>query len=114
MISTPKPLLEFPLARAQGRECHGSLRSIVQDVLDATTHATRTADRRRQRRIPYPYLFKIAPFVEEGVGEGGAIVVAGKHRSLGGIGFYHRDPLPFKQVTAWLEHEGKGTCAVLG
>ena len=62
------------------------------------------AERRREHRYPYPCLIHLTPLAADGVTpEGDSIVVAGKHLSERGIGFYHTDPLPHRRMIASLE-----------
>lgn len=62
-------------------------------------------ERRRERRYPYPCLLRLAAFESEGnSGEpieelfADGITVVGHQVSLGGIGFYHQEPLADRLV----------------
>jgi len=61
-------------------------------------------DRRAERRYPYPYLVRLIPLDDDGkVLHNEAIVAVGKHLSDRGIGFYHPQPLPHRQMIVSLE-----------
>ena len=61
-------------------------------------------ERRREHRYPYPCLMHLTPLAADGVTpDGESIVVAGKHLSAQGIGFYHTDPLPHRRMIVSLE-----------
>ena len=85
-------------------ESSNEVRSVVSRILTGSIKPARRLERRRGQRVPYPYLVKLAPVDADGqtpLGEG--FVVVGKHLSPGGIDFYHREPLPYRWVIAWLE-----------
>ncbi|MGO8689322.1 MAG: hypothetical protein ACLQLG_06785 [Thermoguttaceae bacterium] len=71
-------------------------------------------ERRRESRHPFPYLIHLWPVGSDGRTPcGERIVVAGKHLSQRGLGFYHREPLPYRRMVAALESEGGRPVAFL-
>ncbi len=61
-------------------------------------------ERRGERRYPYPYLVRLAPLADDGrtrLDE--HIVVVGKQISEHGLGFYHQQPLAFRQAIVSLD-----------
>jgi hypothetical protein len=61
-------------------------------------------ERRRDTRYPFPCLIHLTPVGPDGVTpEGETVVVAGKHLSEHGFGFYHKAPLPHRRMIASLE-----------
>lgn len=61
------------------------------------------AERRREKRHPYPYPIYLTPVARDGrTPQGKTIVVVGKHISDHGLDFYHREPLPYRRVIASL------------
>jgi len=65
------------------------------------------AERRRDQRFAFPQLVRLVPLDEAGdVVEDEAVVVAGKHLSEKGLGFFHQEPLPYRRVLATFETTG--------
>lgn len=61
-------------------------------------------ERRREKRYPYPHLVTLQPVGPDGrTPHGEVLVVAGKHLSENGLGFFHQDPIPHRRVIAWLD-----------
>ena len=61
-------------------------------------------ERRQGQRYPFPNLIELTPVAKDGVTPVGAVVVvAGKHLSEQGIGFYHPHPLPHRRMIASLD-----------
>jgi hypothetical protein len=61
-------------------------------------------ERRRDNRYPFPCLVHLTPVGRDGITpEGETVVVAGKHLSERGFGFYHQAPLPHRRMIASLE-----------
>lgn len=90
------------------------LRTTVGQMLAGVGRAQRLREKRRENRLPYPYLIQLLPVAEDGtVDAEQAIVVVGKHISVGGVDFYHRDPLPHRRMIAWLDAGGGQHRAVL-
>jgi len=114
MLCTPSVTPDAPAVSTSRREAATALRKAMQHVMARTNRVNRGRERRRERRTPFPQLFKIAPTDPQcGTLQGEPIVVVGKHLSPGGIDFYHCEPLPFRWVTAWLEGDGGQRHAVL-
>jgi hypothetical protein len=64
-------------------------------------------ERRRESRHPFPYLIHLWPVGRDGHSPcGESIVVAGRHLSQRGLGFYHREPLPYRRMIAAFEGPG--------
>ena len=65
-------------------------------------------ERRFEQRFPYPQLLYLTPLAEDGVHPSGeSIVVVGKHLSESGLSFFHKQPLPHRQMIASLEDRGR-------
>jgi len=80
------------------------IRSQVNGLLAGLYPRHELAERRRDRRYPFPYLIHLTPMDGEGTGPAGeALVVVGKHLSQRGLGFYHPMPLPHRRVIASLQ-----------
>ncbi len=80
------------------------VRRQVWGLLAGLYPAGRLSERRVDQRFPYPYLVELHPVAADGVTPlAESIVVAGKHLSERGLGFYHPQPLPFRRVVASLE-----------
>jgi hypothetical protein len=76
-------------------------------VLGGLHNGSKRIERRGRRRYPYPYLVRLTPVDGDGVTPQGETVVAvGKHLSEQGIGFYHRNPLPYRRMIVALETAG--------
>lgn len=107
MLSTHTPPRASRAVTESRRESANEMQAVVQRLLAGKQNAQGVGERRRQQRTPYPYLIKLAPVAADGetpVGEG--FVVVGKHLSIGGIDFYHREPLPYRWTIVWLECGG--------
>lgn len=93
----------------QGSEEDHTIRSQIQLVLSSPFPERELAERRREKRHPYPYPIYLSPVSRDGrTPEGKTIVVVGKHLSEHGLDFYHREPLPYRRVIASLAC-GSGT-----
>ena len=61
-------------------------------------------ERRGEQRFPFPYLVHLTPVEADGsVNVDETVVVAGKHISERGLGFYHQQPLPNRRMIVSLE-----------
>ena len=61
-------------------------------------------ERRALQRFPYPHLMYLTPVGVDGISPGGdSLVVAGKHLSEHGLGFYYQRPLADRRMIASLE-----------
>ena len=77
------------------------IRSQVQQLLQQFRHSSPAADRRFDRREPFPYPIHITPISGDGSPDlDGTIVVLGKHLSERGLDFYYQDPIPHRRVIA--------------
>ena len=87
----------------------------VQQVLQFFRYRPHAADRRCDRREPFPYPIHVTPVAEDGsaiLEE--TIVVLGKHISERGLDFYYRAPLPYRRVIAsWECCDGRWLALVL-
>jgi hypothetical protein len=80
------------------------VRRQVSSLLEAMYPRHAVGERRRQERMPFPHLVYVTPVAEDGETPCvGTLVAAGKHVSDDGLGFYHPDPLPFRQAIVSLE-----------
>jgi hypothetical protein len=72
--------------------------------LSAIYHRNDLPERRHETRYPFPCLVHLTPVSADGAAtEAETVVAVGRHLSEGGLGFYHRDPLPYRRVIASLE-----------
>jgi hypothetical protein len=82
----------------------GSMKAQLWGLLSAMYPDGGLPERRRQERFPYPRLVYLNPVAADGQTPlGNGLVVAGKHISERGLGFYHPTPLPYRWVVASLE-----------
>jgi hypothetical protein len=78
--------------------------SYVHSALTAVQPARRFAERRREKRYPYPYPLHLTPLDADGFPDAErTFVVIGKHLSERGIDFYCSRPLPERRVVASLD-----------
>ena len=81
----------------------GELQRRICALLGSLPTQGPAGERRREPRFPFPYLIRLTP-----VGSDGrtplktSIIVAGKHISEHGLGFYHPAPLPYRRMVASL------------
>ena len=82
----------------------GSMRAQVWGLLSSMYPVAEKQERRRQERFPYPRLVHLTPVAADGETPlAQTLVVAGKHISERGLGFYHPTPLPYRLMIASLE-----------
>lgn len=99
-LTEPISLAARPLP--EGSE--SSMRGQLWDLLAGMYPHGGLPERRRQERFPYPRLVYLSPVAADGkTAIGNTLVVAGKHLSERGLGFYHPTPLPYRWVVASLE-----------
>lgn len=82
-----------------------AVREQVWSLLTGFYPANRQGERRADQRFPYPYLVQLTPVGADGATplvDYAVVVVAGKHLSERGLGFYHPQPLPFRRMIASL------------
>ncbi len=87
------------LASAEEEE----VKNLVRLAVSSPLPERQFAERRREKRHPYPYPIYLTPVARDGrTPQGKTIVVVGKHISDHGLDFYHREPLPYRRVIASL------------
>ena len=77
------------------------IRACVRLLMSNSELNRNANERRRDRRIAYPYPVYLTPLAANGhplVEK--TMVVIGKHLADRGLDFYHREPLPYGQVIA--------------
>jgi hypothetical protein len=80
------------------------VRAHLQSVIQLLLQQTVAAERRRDRRYPYPHLITLIPIAPDGTHlTDETTVVVGKQLSAGGLSFYHREPIPYRQAVVVLE-----------
>jgi hypothetical protein len=84
----------------------------IEHVLAAAYPVRRGAERRRDTRFPYPHPVYLTPCDADREADE-TIVVIGRHLSLHGIDFYHRQPLPYRRVIASLDAGEHGWLGLL-
>lgn len=98
LAETPTPPL------APNLETDTPLRGQVWGLLTSLFPGADRVERRRSERFPYPRLVYLTPVAADGVTRvGETLVVAGKHLSERGLGFYHPKPLEHRRLVASLE-----------
>ncbi len=80
-----------------------AVRQQVWSLLSGLYPVHSRVERRGEQRFPYPYLVQLTPVAADGITRlSSPMVVAGKHLSERGLGFYHQQPLPFRRMIASL------------
>ena len=80
------------------------VRHQVWNILAGLYPRGKAAERRVDQRFPYPHLLYLSPVADNGfLPTGDPVVVVGKHLSERGLGFYYREPLPYRRMIASLE-----------
>ena len=75
----------------------------VQRLLDSRLALSKPEKRRRSERHPFPYLIKLCPVGEDKTEPAGEpMIVVGKQISNTGFGFYHQEPIAFRNAIASL------------
>jgi hypothetical protein len=86
----------------------------LQSVLAACRTESPRADRRRDRRYPFPRLLELTPVADDGCTPlADPVTVVGKDLSIQGIGFYHPQPLPYRRAIVALEDDAGRRASVL-
>ena len=96
-----------PVVANTGR--HDRVAKSVQSAFAALEPHGRALERRRERRLAYPYPIHLTPFDANGEPDPGrTFVVIGKHLAAHGIDFYCPQPVAERRVIASLDcgHEG--------
>lgn len=80
------------------------VRAQVCGLLSTLYPRSDKVERRGEQRFPFPYLVHLTPVESDGrVNVDETIVVAGKHISERGLGFYHQQPQPHRRMIVSLE-----------
>jgi hypothetical protein len=80
------------------------VRQQVWNILAGLYPRGKATERRVDQRFPYPHLLYLSPVADNGfLPMGDPVVVVGKHLSERGLGFYYREPLPYRRMIASLE-----------
>ena len=102
-----KPLTlqpEFDLLPEHASAGEDDVRLQVWGLLTMLYPQHASTERRRGQRYPYPSLIQLTPVANDGsTPVGPSVVVAGKHISEHGLGFYHPAPLPHRRMIATLD-----------
>lgn len=80
----------------------------LPDIYDAMATGVcgrrHAGDARREVRRPYPFLLTLVPVTDQGETlHEQPFTVVGKNLSSRGIGFFHKDPIPYRRVVVHLE-----------
>jgi hypothetical protein len=98
----PQPEIDLLPDLASGEE--EDVRIQVWGLLTMLYPQHASMERRRGQRYPFPHLIQLTPVAHDGVTPvGPSVVVAGKHISENGLGFYHPQPLPHRRMIATLD-----------
>jgi hypothetical protein len=98
-ITAARPIAELRSAPSNRNDSEQHIRQNVQRVLSGLQAPVLPAERRREKRHPFPYPVYLTPVARgSSVPAGDTIVVLGKHLSELGFDFYHRDPLPHRRA----------------
>jgi hypothetical protein len=80
------------------------VRAQVWGLLTALYPHNDLVERRHDNRYPFPCLLHLTPVAAaDATPQGESVVVVGKHLSENGLGFYHRDPLPYRKMLVSIE-----------
>ncbi len=103
-MSTVTNLFDPSLPQESPLSAESAVRDQVWSLLSGLYPAHRNGERRAEQRFPYPYLVQLTPVAANGTPmPEETVVVAGKHLSERGLGFYHPFPLPFRRMVASLQ-----------
>lgn len=92
------PQQEFGLA------AEAEVRSEIWGLLCSLAPHRPGCERRSDRRYPFAQLIRLTPLSSDGRPlDADALVVAGKHISESGLGFFHPLPLPHRRMVATFE-----------
>ena len=90
------------------------VRESARHLLSRLFPERKQIEKRQEQRYPYPHLITLTPLLPDGqTPTEDTIVVAGKHLSESGLGFFHPAPLPYRRVIASLEMPEGGWTAFL-
>ncbi len=80
------------------------VRKQVSGLLAGMYGEAGSSDTRRSARFAFPRLVYVTPAEADGQpSRVGTFVAAGRHISDGGLGFFHPDPIPYREVIVSLE-----------
>lgn len=86
---------------SQGEE---ELSAQVWSLLTAFYPQSKSLERRRENRYPFPHLIHLTPVGKDGaVAADETVVVVGRHLSEHGLDFYHPKPLPYRRMIVSIE-----------
>lgn len=106
-------LLSGPLERWE-TEAHEQVRLVIASVTNPRKKAAlQGRDRRRWRRVAFPYLLRLQALSGPELPCGSPITVVGRHLSEHGLNFYHREPVPARNVAVWLNDDPEITPLLL-
>ena len=101
------PLPQLDLLNEETDAADDEIRAQVWGLLTTLYPRNDMVERRHGNRYPFPCLIHLTPVGKDGVTpEGETVVVVGKHLSVGGCGFYHQAPLPYRRMIVSLESSG--------
>ena len=90
------------------------VRERVRRFLGQLLHRQIPRERRSHARLPFPMLIRLTPVdprTMQPVAE--AVTVVGKNLSEEGLGFYHKEPFPYRQAVVTLEDQAGRTVSLL-
>lgn len=92
-----------------------TVRENARRLLSRLFPERKQVERRKEQRYAYPHLIVLTPLSsDDQTPTDETVVVAGKHLSESGLGFFHPAPLPYRRVIASLETpEGGWTAFVM-
>ena len=80
------------------------VRAKVCGLLSSLYPRGNMVERRGEQRFPFPHLLHLTPVSAEKVVQlEETVIVVGKHLSERGLGFYHQQPLPNRQMIVSIE-----------
>lgn len=104
------PLSPSCLTEVTGHELQRSVQLVLWNTPGMRLHS----ERRREKRYPYPYPIWLTPVDGDLLTPtGDAFAVLGKHLSLGGLDFYHGEPIPDRWVIATFDCNGERSVSLL-
>lgn len=101
-VSNP-PMKSYP---GESSTIEDEIQNQIWGLLSTFYAPDQLSERRQSARYPFPYLIRLTPTAKDGVTpdrSGQSVVVVGKHLSEGGLGFYHREPIPHRRMIVSLE-----------
>ncbi len=103
-----------PMGQVATGNSTAGVRESARHLLSRLFPERKQIEKRQEQRHPYPHLITLTPLSPDGqTPTEETIVVAGKHLSESGLGFFHPAPLPYRRVIASLEMPEGGWTAFL-